>query len=482
MTVVSNGVFQTDFYGTQTPRVYDTTWGDFEITLAPDPDPLPLFLQLYIRSGPTGDPMWAIQNMCLPASNTLDSTVTISRFFDLGLIGVTSGTDCTTMEIDVEIVPLSLTSASPGPFMPVTVGTRVYNVSGSGTDNNTTPTAPTDPGTPPAPDNATTVPMVAPTKILRTDVPDVEEGVNECGPGAVTRSILWLKNKGYIDAPVTTSGLMGDFKTSSSWDAAKGVPTYADFLKGKLAVTKDLDVNNKFMVRRPSSVPAGDFETSDGKALDNGNDPTFEFIKKEIKANEDVEIYVGWLDAAGVRFNGHVMTVVGVTDDPTSKIKEITVQDDRDQNSPNAKNQRRSTRYTDGSPPGLDDIPTSNRVELVVSESARPRVTTGSVSTNQTIVVQFNSGMGGGVLDPTNFGLSGSGQGTLNGTPDSVTDLGGNQFQLTWTTGSMAFGGDIVVEVQPGATDADGNPIGQFNTLTLPGAGLPVKLSQYLIE
>jgi hypothetical protein len=183
-----------------------------------------------------------------------------------------------------------------------------------------------------------------------------------------------MHNKGLIKLGATTNAqLIQAFKDASNWAVASGgVPTYKDFLTAKLKVSKDLNIVNKFMVRRPSSVPDGDFKTADGTALNKGNDPTFEFVCKEIENGEDAEILVGWLNGAGARTSGHYLTVIGCERDPANNKKQIWVQDDERQDKADAKNRRRNTRYTDGAPPKLDDL-AKNRVELVLSESPKPK-------------------------------------------------------------------------------------------------------------
>ena len=71
--------------------------------------------------------------------------------------------------------------------------------------------------------------------------------------------------------------------------------------------------------------------------------------------------------------------------------------------------------------------------------------------------VNFSESMGFGVLNPLNYTVSGSGQGTLAGNPDSVALAVGNTYRLTWNTGEMFNGGDIIITVNAAVQDLAGN-------------------------
>ena len=467
-TIGSFQIYQTDFYGLASPPVLASEWGDLDVVFDPGSDPFTGYLQLYISTG--GPPVLAIANMPVPSNAQLEQRVTISRFFDLRVIGIERGTPVPGLLAGVVITPATADFGllPPPPLLPVTVAPRFYEP-GFGIAEGSLPGT-REPGSAPSADISTTPGLAAPDVILRTDVPDVEEGNNECGLGAITRSILWLKNNGAIDDPVTTSGIFEGVRNASNWNGVDGIPTYADTLRAKLKVTKDLDVHNKFMVRRPSSVPAGDFETSDGKAISNGNDPTFEFIKKELENGEDIEITVGWLDADGTRTSGHLMTVVGASD--TSAGKEITVQDDPNQGTTDTKNQRRSTPYVDKgtTAPYLPSLP-RNRVEMVISESPKPKVTSATAASAASATLEFNAPMGLGVLDPTNYTISGPGQGTVASTPSGVSPAGGNTYLLSWGVGAMVAGAVATVTVSEGVQDSGGNPVGSQNAVSFIATG-----------
>jgi hypothetical protein len=361
-------ICQMDFYGTNAPRIEDTNWGDFRFTLVPDEDPNNYYLNLCIRQNQNGPVSWVIDNMMIPSSSDINAPFTGARFFSLADF-VQPGTPIASLEYKIQFSTEPFESApSGGTFTPASVHNGLYDT-GSGSNEGSGLLVKPDPGPPPVPRPPPVSGYIR--KVVRWDVPDVEEERNECAPGSVARSLLWLHKRKLINlgAKADPNTLKQEFKAASKWDAVNGVPSYKDWLTGKLKITKGLKVVNKFVVRKPSSVPDGDFETPDGKAVRRGYDPTFEFIRNEIDSKEDIEICVGWLDPNNVRDSGHTMTVIGYAEDSG---KEIWVQDDPHQGRKDDKNDRRNTRYTNGNPPKLDHLP-KNRVEMIVSESPEPK-------------------------------------------------------------------------------------------------------------
>jgi hypothetical protein len=85
------------------------------------------------------------------------------------------------------------------------------------------------------------------------------------------------------------------------------------------------------------------------------------------------------------------------------------------------------------------------------------------------IDITFDEVMGASVLNPANYTLSGTGQGSLGTNPDSVTDSGGNTYRLTWNSGSQLLGGDVTITVTS-VFDLRSNPIDSPNS----GTGISV--------
>jgi hypothetical protein len=303
---------------------------------------------------------------------TESSEVQLRRFFDLATLGVSTGLPLTAIQYQLfETDEPFASMPTPGPvYITAHVEAMEYDQNGQ-CEAGSVVQYPTEPGPGPVVESGSPFAFLG-GKLYRDDVPDIDEGCDECAPASVTRSLRWMHNKGLIDLGATTNAqLIANFKAASSWDKANGGVTTRNFLKGKLKVTKELHIVNKFMVRRPGEIPPGDFKSPDGTAVNKGNDPTFAFIKQELKRMEDIEIVVSWIDANGARKNGHAMTVIGFNEDTANDKKEIWVQDNN-QKENGDKDQRRSTRYQDGAPASLKDLP-RNRVEFVVSESPKPK-------------------------------------------------------------------------------------------------------------
>lgn len=112
-----------------------------------------------------------------------------------------------------------------------------------------------------------------------------------------------------------------------------------------------------------------------------------------------------------------------------------------------------------------------------VGDMTEPDLINVNVESTLEIWVTFNRPMletgPTGVLDPTNYTLSGSGQGTFNPIPDSVTSYGSlNRYILTWTRPDEMFnGGDITITVNPNVEDSEGHVM-RLNTNTHTGGGL----------
>jgi hypothetical protein len=95
--------------------------------------------------------------------------------------------------------------------------------------------------------------------------------------------------------------------------------------------------------------------------------------------------------------------------------------------------------------------------------------------------VTFSEAMGTGVLVAANYTISGTGQGSLANNPDSVSDLGGNAYRLTWNSGTQILEGDVTITVA-NVEDLAGNLIGSPNSGTDVGGGVPVTLSEFVLD
>ncbi len=109
----------------------------------------------------------------------------------------------------------------------------------------------------------------------------------------------------------------------------------------------------------------------------------------------------------------------------------------------------------------------------VTVDTTAPTVASVSVISGLAVDVTFTetNAMGSGVTTASNYTLSGTGQGTLAASPDSVALKTGKTYTLTWSSGAMVPGGDITITVAS-VQDAAGNTVGSPNSGTCTGCAL----------
>jgi hypothetical protein len=93
-------------------------------------------------------------------------------------------------------------------------------------------------------------------------------------------------------------------------------------------------------------------------------------------------------------------------------------------------------------------------------------------STNAITVVFSKAMRTNGLTAPSNYSLSGSGEGTMSVHPSSVAIINSTTVQLTWTSGEMFSGGDIVISVS-GLLDLGGNAVASTGQALGAGRGTP---------
>ncbi|MFA7692289.1 MAG: immunoglobulin-like domain-containing protein [Candidatus Hydrogenedentales bacterium] len=100
--------------------------------------------------------------------------------------------------------------------------------------------------------------------------------------------------------------------------------------------------------------------------------------------------------------------------------------------------------------------------DIYVGDITEPDLIAVAVDNTLEIWVTYNRTMredgDNGVLNPENYTLSGSGQGTFNAVPDSVTAYGSlNRYVLAWSRPDEMFNaGDIIITVNPNVEDSEG--------------------------
>lgn len=132
-----------------------------------------------------------------------------------------------------------------------------------------------------------------PVNVFHPDVPDIDQGTNECAPTSAANSLLWLAKKfDFEDKLPSQADLIKELKEGMNWE--DGIFS-GDFLPGKEKITKDrkLPLTNKKI------------GNSDGSG-------TFDAMAEELKKGEDVEMRIQYKDADGNNKGGHWVTIVGL--------------------------------------------------------------------------------------------------------------------------------------------------------------------------
>ena len=112
-------------------------------------------------------------------------------------------------------------------------------------------------------------------------------------------------------------------------------------------------------------------------------------------------------------------------------------------------------------------------VELVDVDNTAPKLFSGGVANQGILVIGYDEAVNDTALEPTNYTISGPGQGTLAANPDLVVRTAPDRYRLIWSTGAAVNGQEILVTVL-NVTDTVTNLIGADNTIALMVEGLGV--------
>lgn len=139
---------------------------------------------------------------------------------------------------------------------------------------------------------------------VRHDTPGIKQKKNECAPTSAAQSLYWLQQRhpGALGGKLPgQNDLIDKLKTAMQWN--DGIAP-DDFEPGKKKVIEDLKLDKLIVTKK-------------GGQFDGTN--TFDFVKKEIEAGEDVELRIQYKNADGSNDGGHWVTVAGWFDDGTKK-------------------------------------------------------------------------------------------------------------------------------------------------------------------
>jgi len=289
--------------------VTDTSWGRLQI----DVDEFIEYTGIeegYLNG--YSDAGWVIQNILIVPVEGID---TITTFFDLG---VSTGTEVTTVSLHIEFTEEPVIEFHDGPRTVYPVGTMTYNIGGR--NEPITDVIPSTPITITFDPSGETWHFIKPIEPNE----NVECADNQCGPMAIANSLQYLENRYGINVPHQhVPGLKGDNTLVGQLDTAMNRGVIArwcgspvsdpQFMEGKFKYLKDNGLADKLVHKHQGGIGInGDFTrhgiTSKDESV-NGK-VTFDWICKEIKKCEDVEIGISWSDHSHPA-GGHWVRVIG---------------------------------------------------------------------------------------------------------------------------------------------------------------------------
>jgi hypothetical protein len=307
------------------PDTPNSEYGDLQLDFDPDNDTL-FFANIVARrvvSGvPQGSPQWLVENLGVPSAVDIGvATATAAQTIDLSMIGVTRGSSVVGQQIEYTVVfstaPLSLQPVFNPDFV-TTIRAREYSFGGVVTGGPANPCL--DPPQPIA--KAPFVDDGRPAKrVLRRNVPNGEQGTNQCGPAALTNSLHWLAAQYPKQVDLfgqSWNDTLLKFKAYTSWNI-NGISA-RNAVVGKLLFSLDpsKEFDPELVVKYQSSSVLADLGasvTAGGKTANRQNDgspPTFDWLLGELQAGEDVEIALHWLSNDATKVcGGHMVVVVG---------------------------------------------------------------------------------------------------------------------------------------------------------------------------
>ena len=280
--ILSEQLNQLDIYnGIPTEN---TVWGKYRVEVTPG-------AELSFINVVASD-QWIVRNLPVPLIEDAAGSLMLETAVDLGAFGWTEGMNLTgtsvTLQTSLGLEPWSAIR-DIGSLVPVTIGNDFLNAVGRAVGDTVG-----GPGT---------VPELGTWDLsgwpdvdfqFRFNMPNVQQGPNECGPGSAANSLEWLRSEytgDQVPLDDTLNERLDDLSGRMHTDHRKnGGVSDANFLDGKLAyLDDDVDVNLlvKFM-----GIGLGNADRKVGSTVADaqGTLPTLDFILDEINHGEDVEI------------------------------------------------------------------------------------------------------------------------------------------------------------------------------------------------
>jgi hypothetical protein len=261
-------------------QIEDSSWGYMEVDVVGHPTQLE-YLNVTADAG-SGE-AWIVQNLPIFPDTIGNASPRQGVDFDITLLGLSSGTDLTSLDFVYTVDGGIRLTAPSGPMSAESVADIERRSFGS---QLASPPLPVDVGAPAGVQIQDAVKNV----IQHKDVPGVQELTGHCLYGAFARSIAWLLGKKTdADAQKIYDEIVAAAVPIGPGSYKKNIEIKDGILKGKKpgAVTKILDLKNA--IPKPNGIDED--TTSDLIA----------WLKKELPT-EDVELH----------YDNHIVTVTGM--------------------------------------------------------------------------------------------------------------------------------------------------------------------------
>ena len=280
---------QVDFFFNGSLVQANSDWGEFTVEFIPGDDVE--FINVLANAG--GPNEWIVRNVPLIPSSLDPSEFAFSTYFDLGQLGVTSGTDISSLNYC--FTQSTLPSSSAPDCIPHQLA---FVGNSSAITNSGVPSGVTAVGPPPAADVFDFLdPFIGVEICWHEGMPNCVQGHNQCGPGAATNSLHWLaKENGWALKNADIQQTLGDLVSAmgtdnvGTWDGPWD--GHAGFASGKLKFAKDKSLPLTNHYTGGEELPkTGDFvdPRGNGRAVRDG-DATWAWVEKELDKGQDVEV------------------------------------------------------------------------------------------------------------------------------------------------------------------------------------------------
>ncbi len=327
-----------------------------QVTWQTEPSTTTQFLNVYAQTSPSAQPVWLVQNMILPPFPEAEE---IAYWVNFQLLGIGSGRPLDSLwllpEVGDEVLLSFVPNDLPDEWERHAVERDLYVVPNGHLNRETLPIF----GFRfPSPPRFSRVPVIDSVyrgcTVPNIDLDSTQNGVtadyagdwNACGPASAANSLHWLEQTHpKIDSTSTLREKLKELSRMMGRANRSGVID-EQFIKGKLAFIDKhkLPIHVKFQTRwrDTNDIASPDTTGRNGVAGQGGYghkatnendsnmaDPTWAFLMREMKAGEDVELVVQWIDSAGNNAGAHAVVVTGVSN--ATGQRRLWYKDDRHQ-------------------------------------------------------------------------------------------------------------------------------------------------------